>query len=121
MGVNVKQVICISSGASQKTYKGWGGYSISKAALKMMMEVYSKDIPQTHFSSVAPGLVSTKMQNYLCNEVDVSEFPETSKFIESSVNGTTRSSDDVARDIVELVPYFNQLNSGTYIDLRDVK
>lgn len=121
MGVNVKQVICISSGASQKTYKGWGGYSISKAALRMMMKVYSKDIPQTHFSSVSPGLVDTKMQDYLCNEVDVSEFPETNKFIESSVNGTTRSSDDVARDIIELVPYFNQLDSGAYIDLRDVK
>lgn len=121
MGVNVKQVICISSGASQKTYKGWGGYSISKAALRMMMGVYSKDIPQTHFSSVAPGLVGTQMQDYLCNEVDASEFPETNKFIESSVNGTTRSSNDVAKDIIEHVPHFHQLDSGTYIDLRDVK
>ena len=44
-GVKVKQVVSISSGASEKTYKGWGGYSISKSAMRMMMSVYSKDVP----------------------------------------------------------------------------
>ncbi len=118
IGVNIKQVVCISSGASQNTYKGWGGYSISKAALRMMMKVYSKDILETHFTSLAPGLVDTKMQKHLCNEVDITEFPETSKFIESRDKGITRSSDDVAKDVVKIIPDLLDLESGSYIDLR---
>ena len=118
MGVNIKQVVCISSGASQNTYKGWGGYSISKAALRMMMKVYSKDILETHFTSLAPGLVDTQMQKHLCNDVDITEFPETSKFIESRDKGITRSSDEVAKDVVKTIPDLLDLESGSYIDLR---
>ena len=121
MEVNVKQVLCISSGASEKTYKGWGGYSISKAALRMMMQVYSKDFPRTHFMSLAPGLVGTQMQDYLCQDVDVNEFPETKKFIESNSNGTTRSSKNVAKDIMKLVPNLSKMASGGYVDLRSLK
>ena len=36
--IKVKQVITISSGASEHTYKGWGGYSITKSALRMMIQ-----------------------------------------------------------------------------------
>ena len=119
-GVKVKQVVSISSGASEKTYKGWGGYSISKSAMRMMMSVYSKDAPDTHFTSLAPGLVQTKMQDYLCEKVSLNEFPETSKFIESKENGTTRSPYDVAEDILRIVPKLLEMESGGYVDLRDL-
>lgn len=119
-GVKVKQVVSISSGASEKTYKGWGGYSISKSAMRMMMSVYSKDVPDTHFTSLAPGLVQTKMQDYLCEKVSLDEFPETSKFIESQENGTTRNPYDVAEDIIKIVPKLLDMESGGYVDLRNV-
>jgi len=119
-GVKVKQVVSISSGASEKTYKGWGGYSISKSAMRMMMSVYSKDVPDTHFTSLAPGLVQTRMQDYLCEKVSLNEFPETSKFIESKENGTTRSPYDVAEDILRIVPKLLEMESGGYVDLRSV-
>jgi benzil reductase ((S)-benzoin forming) len=119
-GVKVKQVVSISSGASEKTYKGWGGYSISKSAMRMMMSVYSKDAPDTHFTSLAPGLVQTKMQDYLCEKVSLNEFPETSKFIESKENGTTRNPYDVAEDIIKIIPKLLEMESGGYVDLRNV-
>jgi|TARA_R110002074_G_scaffold245483_1_gene417398 benzil reductase ((S)-benzoin forming) len=119
-GVKVKQVVSISSGASEKTYKGWGGYSISKSAMRMMMSVYSKDVPDTHFTSLAPGLVQTKMQDYLCEKVSLNEFPETSKFIESKENGTTRNPYDVAEDIIKIIPKLLEMESGGYVDLRNV-
>jgi len=119
-GVKVKQVVSISSGASEKTYKGWGGYSISKSAMRMMMSVYSKDVPDTHFTSLAPGLVQTKMQDYLCEKVSLNEFPETSKFIESKENGTTRNPYDVAEDIIKIIPKLLEIESGGYVDLRNV-
>lgn len=119
-GVKVKQVVSISSGASEKTYKGWGGYSISKSAMRMMMSVYSKDVPDTHFTSLAPGLVQTKMQDYLCEKVSLNEFPETSKFIESKENGTTKNPYDVAEDIIKIIPKLLEMESGGYVDLRNV-
>ena len=61
------------------------------------------------------------MQDYLCQNVNVDEFPETKKFIESNKNGTTRDSNEVAKDIMELAPNLNKMESGGYIDLRDLK
>jgi hypothetical protein len=87
----------------------------------MMMEAYSKDIPLNHFSSLAPWLVGTQMQQYLCNKVDVYEFPETNKFIESREDRTTRSSEDVAKDIIQLIPKLQEIESGSYIDLRSTR
>jgi len=118
--VKIKQVVSISSGASEKTYKGWGGYSISKSAMRMMMSVYAKDVPNTHFTSLSPGLVQTKMQDYLCKKVSLDEFPETSKFIESKENGTTRGSYFVAGDIIKIIPKLLEMESGGYVDLRNV-
>ena len=119
--IKVEQVVSISSGASKHTYTGWGGYSISKCALGMMMDVYSKEIDDTHFISLAPGLVDTKMQDYLCNDVDKDKFPMMSKFVRAREDGTSRKPSVVAKDVVDLIPTLVQLDSGSFIDLRDIK
>ena len=119
--IEVKQVITISSGASEHSYKGWGGYCITKSALRMMTELYSKEIKDTHFLSVAPGLVDTSMQEYLCNDVDVDEFPLTEKFIQSKKDGTTKSAVEVSKQIINLMQEFQKIESGKFIDLRNIK
>ena len=116
----VSQVIAISSGASIHTYKGWSGYSLSKTALKMLMDVYSKDTEGVQFISVAPGLVSTSMQDYLCNEVDENKFPVTKKFIAAKKDGSMKTPDQIAEKFVEMIPQFQTLENGTFIDLRDI-
>jgi|TARA_B100000929_G_scaffold227817_1_gene184181 NAD(P)-dependent dehydrogenase (short-subunit alcohol dehydrogenase family) len=116
----VSQVLAISSGASNHTYKGWSGYSLSKSALNMMMDVYSKDTEGIHFISVAPGLVSTSMQDYLCNEVDENKFPVTKKFIAARKDGSMKTPDQIAEKFVEMLPQFQTLENGTFIDLRDI-
>ena len=117
----IHQVISISSGASEHTYKGWSGYSLSKSSLRMMMEVYSKEVEDIHFISLAPGLVDTKMQDYLCNDVDIDKFPMMDKFIKAKKDGTSRKPSVVAKDIVDLVPTLTQLDNGSFIDLRELK
>ena len=116
----IHQVISISSGASEHTYKGWSGYSLSKSSLRMMMEVYSKEVEDTHFISLAPGLVDTKMQDYLCNDVDTNKFPMMNKFIKAREDGTSRKPSVVAKDIVDLVPTLFQFDNGSFIDLRRI-
>lgn len=62
----VKQVVAMSSGAAVSGNRGWNGYSLSKAALNMLVLLYARENPDTHFFSLAPGLVDTAMQEYLC-------------------------------------------------------
>jgi len=116
----ISQVIAISSGASIHTYKGWSGYSLSKTALKMLMDVYSKDIAGTQFISVAPGLVDTPMQDYLCNEVDENQYPVTKKFISARKDGSMKSPDKIAEKFIEHLPKFKNLENGSYIDFREI-
>jgi NAD(P)-dependent dehydrogenase (short-subunit alcohol dehydrogenase family) len=118
--IKVKQVISISSGASEHTYKGWGGYSITKSALRMMTEVYSKEIEDTHFISLAPGLVDTSMQDYLCSEVDVKEFPVIEKFIQAKKDRLTEQPNIIAKKIIELVPSLKNYTNGSFLDLRNM-
>jgi len=114
----VGQVISISSGASEHTYKGWSGYSLSKSALRMMMDVYSKDANSGHFMSVAPGLVNTSMQDYLCNEVDRKKFPVIDKFLDARNNGLIDSPEVIANKLIKLVPKLKEFENGSFIDMR---
>ena len=45
---NVKQIVGISSGASQSGARSWNGYALSKAALNMLISIYSAEVSNTH-------------------------------------------------------------------------
>lgn len=71
----VRQVVTMSSGAAVNGNRGWGGYSISKAALNMLTKLYAKEQPQTHFCAFAPGLVETPIQDTLQSMSPDERFP----------------------------------------------
>jgi NAD(P)-dependent dehydrogenase (short-subunit alcohol dehydrogenase family) len=71
----VDQVVAMSSGAAISGNRGWNGYSVSKAALNMLVQLYSRENPDTHFFSLAPGLVDTAMQEYLCTHPVDDRYP----------------------------------------------
>ena len=119
--IEVKQVVAISSGASISTYPGWGNYSISKAALNMMMKVYAIENPKTHFLSLSPGPVNTSMQDFICEEVDGEKFEWKKKFVELRENNEAPSADEAAEKIYELLPQLKEeLESGSFIDVRKI-
>lgn len=74
-GRPVRQLIMISSGAAIFGNKGWGGYALSKSALNMLARLYSHELPGTHISAIAPGLIDTGMMDYLCEQPDPEEYP----------------------------------------------
>jgi len=63
----IDQVVAISSGASVSGNRGWNAYSLSKATLNMLIKLYSEELPAIHFSALAPGLIDTAMQDYICS------------------------------------------------------
>ena len=114
----IQQVVAISSGASQSGSRGWNGYSISKASLNMLIKLYAGERPETHFTSLAPGLIDTAMQDYLTS------LPEDSRYqpleILKAAKGTERMPDGIscAHKLVTAFPKLLKLESGSYADIR---
>ncbi|MFU8848175.1 MAG: SDR family NAD(P)-dependent oxidoreductase [Opitutales bacterium] len=114
----VKQVVAISSGASISGSRGWNGYSLSKAALNMLVKLYAGEQAETHFTSLAPGLVDTAMQDYLTN------LPEDERFapleILKAAKGTEKMPDGetCARLLIEAFPKLLERPSGEFADIR---
>lgn len=115
---NVSQVVAISTGASVNGHRGWNGYSISKAALNMIIKLYATEQEDTHFSSMAPGLIDTAMQDYLCEEVDENKFPSVIKLKESRGTDAMPKPDEAGRRVVKAFPKLLKLDSGSYADIR---
>ena len=117
-GAGVKQVVGISSGASVSGSRGWNGYSLSKAALNMLIKLYAGERPDTHFTALAPGLVDTGMQDYLTN------LPEDDRFkpleILKAAKGTEKMPDGetCARMLIDVFPKLLERESGEFADIR---
>lgn len=117
-GRTVQQVVAISSGASLSGSRGWNGYSLSKAALNMLIQLYAGEQPRTHFTSLAPGLVDTAMQDYLTT------LPEDERYqplaILKAAKGTEQMPDgeSCARRLIGAFPQLRQRASGSYADIR---
>jgi len=114
----VAQVVAISSGASLSGSRGWNGYSVSKAALNMLVKLYAGEALQTHFTSLAPGLVDTPMQDYLIG------LPADDRYrpleILKAAKGTEQMPDgeQCARLLIDAFPKLLSLKSGDYADIR---
>lgn len=117
-GISVKQVVAISSGASISGSRGWNGYSLSKAALNMLVKLYAGERGETHFTSLAPGLVDTSMQDYLTN------LPEDERYapleVLKAAKGTEKMPDgeNCARMLIKAFPKLLERTSGEYADIR---
>ena len=118
-GIVLKQVVGISSGASISGNRGWGTYSLSKSALNMLIRLYAKERPETHFTAFAPGIVDTAMQEYLCNLPRDRRFP--TLLVLRKKRGTSEMPDPMTAG-ERFLSVFDRLpslvESGGYLDIR---
>jgi benzil reductase ((S)-benzoin forming) len=117
-GRRVQQVIAISSGASVNPARGWNAYGVSKAALNMFIQLYALEAPETHFVSLAPGLVDTAMQEHVFWNVDFTRFPGLLRLKEARGTEQMQSPAAAARRIFQSLPKLRTRPSGTYVDIR---
>ncbi|WP_018876651.1 SDR family NAD(P)-dependent oxidoreductase [Thioalkalivibrio sp. ALE31] len=119
--VRVGQIIAISSGASVSGHAGWSGYSLSKAALNMMMQLYAHEFPEeTAINAFAPGLVDTAMQDYLCDEADRESFPVLQRLKAARGTRDMPNPEDAARAILDVLPRLHQTTRGSFVDIRQL-
>ena len=117
--IAVKQIVAISSGASRSGAKGWNGYGISKAALNMMVKLYAIEMSETHFCALAPGLVDSPMQEYLCNIDGDNSYPILEKLKSARNSVSMPQPADAAEQIAAVIPKLpNLVKSGDYADIR---
>ncbi len=118
----VNQVIAISSGASVSGSRGWNAYSLSKATLNMLIDLYSKEIPNCHFTALAPGLIETGMQDYIHDlTADMEDrFPVVKKL--KAAYGTSKmpGPDEAARIIAAGIDKSKKYKSGQFLDVRNM-
>jgi NAD(P)-dependent dehydrogenase (short-subunit alcohol dehydrogenase family) len=115
----VDQVVAISSGASINGNRGWAGYSISKAALNMLIKLYSREHPATHFCSFAPGVIDTALLDKICSLPSDKRFPALDNLRAKRNTPEVPSPDEAAATLVDVMAKLPSLvDSGDYADIR---
>jgi NAD(P)-dependent dehydrogenase (short-subunit alcohol dehydrogenase family) len=110
----VRQIVGISSGAAVNGSKGWGTYSLSKAALNMLLSVYAKELPEIHFTALAPGVIRTPMVEHIIEEVDDTLFPSAKRLKENPIQTT----EEAAKNLIDIFPRLLAYESGSFLDVR---
>lgn len=113
----VQQVVGISSGAAVNGSKGWGAYSLSKSSLNMLLKVYAKELPEIHFSALAPGIIKTPMVDHIIEEVDDRVFPSAKTLKESHI----QSPHEAAKNLLGIFPQLLSYESGSFLDVRTME
>jgi benzil reductase ((S)-benzoin forming) len=114
--IKVKNILAISSGASLTGYKGWGSYSLSKAGVNMLINLYSNEMLNTKLLAVAPGVIKTPMTDYIRFELDENIFPSAKKLSE----GLVQTPEETAIKLDNLINRIDEFESGSYVDVRKI-
>ena len=116
MNIKVENIIVISSGASKNGYKGWGSYSLSKAGVNMLVNLYANEMLNTKILAVAPGVIKTPMTDYIRFELDSDIFPSAKKLNE----GLVQTPQETAIKLDNLINKIDEFESGSYVDIRNI-
>ncbi len=119
---SIHQVVAISSGAAVSGTRGWNAYALSKATLNMLIDLYSREHPQTHFCALAPGLIETGMQDYLNNlpEAYEKQFPMVKKLKEARGTDNMPKPDKAAGFVANAIQKITDQESGSFLDVRNM-
>jgi len=109
-----KQIVGISSGAAVNGSKGWGAYSLSKAALNMLLNVYAKELPRIHFTALAPGVIRTPMVEHILNDIDEAQYPSVKRLRENLI----RTPEEAAEMLIPTFEKLLEYESGSFLDVR---
>jgi NAD(P)-dependent dehydrogenase (short-subunit alcohol dehydrogenase family) len=116
----VTQVVGMSTKASLRSSPGWGPYSVSKAGLNMLMNVYAKEQPHTHFSSFAPGLVDSEIQETIWNIQETEKYPTVETLQQARHTDAMPDPVKAAPMLIQGMAKALDFESGSYVDVREM-
>ncbi len=115
---SIRQIVAISSGASVSGARGWNAYSLSKATLNMLINLYANEQPQTHFCALAPGLINTGMQEYISGVSEELDFPTIERLKKVRASGKMPTIEEAAKTNALAIQEVVKYDSGSFIDVR---
>ena len=118
--ISIKQVVGLSSKAALRSSPGWGSYSLSKAGLDMLMNIYAKEYPDTHFCAFAPGLVDSEIVDYIATIKDVEKYPSAKTLQDARYTPMMPDADTAAPMLIEGMEKALQFESGSHVDVREM-
>lgn len=121
MGLKIRQVVGMSSGAALRSTPGWGPYSMSKAALDMLMNIYSKEYPDTHFIAFAPGLVDTEIQEHIYSLEETEKYPALKRLQDARHTEQMPDAETAAPMLIEGFEKALEHESGSHVDVREMR
>lgn len=116
----VEQIIMISSGASVLGNRGWGGYALSKATLNMLAKLYAHEMPDSHITSLAPGIIDTAMMDHLCDASDVERFPALQRLQNARGTAAMPGPVEAASQVLSVLEDLRTYPSGSFVDIRRI-
>jgi benzil reductase ((S)-benzoin forming) len=119
-GSRVYQVVAISCGSAFNNERDLNGYSLSKMALNKMIQFYSREVPQTHFSALDPGLIDSNLQKHIYELHDENNYSLIKKLKIMRKNGQLTNPNYAANYLVEAMGTVLQEESGSYRDIKDI-
>ncbi|MBS2212275.1 SDR family NAD(P)-dependent oxidoreductase [Carboxylicivirga mesophila] len=120
LGKDIRQVVGMSSKASLRSTPGWGPYSLSKAALNMLMNIYAKEHTSTHFIAFAPGLVDSEIQETIWNIKATDKYPAVKRLQEARYTEDMPDSRAAASNLIRGIEKCRELESGSFADVREL-
>jgi len=118
---SIRQIAAISSGASVNGNRGWNAYSLSKAALNMLVKLYAAERENTHFCSIAPGIIDTGMQDYIYSLGDDPRFSSLDKLKKAKSSGQMPTPDRAAARLGKALVKALNKESGSFLDVREME
>jgi benzil reductase ((S)-benzoin forming) len=115
---HVYQIVAISSGTAISGDRGWNAYAISKAALNTLMKLYAREIPETHFSAIEPGIIDGVWDEGVSRATDKTY--QQVNGLDINLNGRITNPEYAANYLVEAMGIVLQEESGTYTEVKDL-
>lgn len=115
------QVVGLSSKASLRSTPGWGPYSMSKAGLNMLMNIYAKEYESTHFIAFAPGLVDSEIQDSIYAIKEIEKYPTVKRLQDARYTTTMPTAIDAAKMLIAGIEKCLDYDSGAFVDVRDME
>ncbi|MFY9075570.1 SDR family NAD(P)-dependent oxidoreductase [Malaciobacter mytili] len=112
----VEKILAISSGASINGSKGWASYSLSKAGINMLINLYAKELINTKLYAIAHGVIKTPMTDYIRFEIDEEIFPSAKRLKEGEIQTPKEAAQRVDKTLEKL----ETIPSGSFIDVKKI-
>ena len=86
----------------------------------MLMNIYAKEYPETHFSAFAPGLVDSEIQEYIYNIKDAGKYPSAKNLQEARYTELMPDAITAAPILIEGIEKALKHESGSHVDVREL-